>query len=45
LVERSTSLDAWRRDIDGPIAEERSHRWTLIAVCATTFMLLVDITS
>jgi EmrB/QacA subfamily drug resistance transporter len=24
--------------------EERSHRWTLIAVCATTFMLLVDIT-
>jgi EmrB/QacA subfamily drug resistance transporter len=25
-------------------AEDRSHSWTLVAVCATTFMLLVDIT-
>src|SRR5262245_61431489 len=39
-----SSLDAWRCEIDAPIAEERSHRWTLIAVCATTFMLLIDIT-
>jgi EmrB/QacA subfamily drug resistance transporter len=27
-----------------PEAEARNPRWTLIAVCATTFMLLVDIT-
>jgi EmrB/QacA subfamily drug resistance transporter len=27
-----------------PSRERRTQRWTLIAVCATTFMLLVDIT-
>src|SRR5262249_42892253 len=30
--------------VDRSTAEQRSQRWTLVAVCATTFMLLVDIT-
>jgi MFS family permease len=25
-------------------ADAQSHRWTLVAVCTTTFMLLLDIT-
>src|SRR5947199_2042355 len=29
---------------DQPLPERRTQRWTLVAVCATTFMLLVDIT-
>src|SRR5205085_4150429 len=34
-----------RTPYDRPMeAGARSRRWTLVAVCATTFMLLVDIT-
>src|SRR5438093_2801660 len=32
------------RVTDQPLPERRTQRWTLVAVCATTFMLLVDIT-
>src|SRR6184192_4818150 len=32
------------RVTDQPLPERRTQQWTLVAVCATTFMLLVDIT-
>jgi len=32
------------RVTDQPLPERRTQRWTLVAVCMTTFMLLVDIT-